>query len=340
MNVIVTGCAGLLGLNFCNYLLTHRTALGINMVVGIDNLSGGYQDNLPTDEHYMFVLGDLTEVDCQKKIEQDVFERMSVSLIYHFAAYAAEGLSPFIRRFNYVNNLLPMAWLVTMAVKYNVQRFVFTSSMATYGAQTPPFSEELPLSPVDPYGIAKAACERDLESAHDQFGLEYCIIVPHNIYGRYQNIWDPYRNVLGIWMYQSLNNQPITVYGDGEQTRAFTYVDDILPCLWNAGVDSRARNQRINLGGKKEISLNVAAQLVKEITGTSQEIIHLEPRHEVKHAWCTWEKSVELLDYEERLTLKEGLQDMWEWAQHQPVRPKTYWKSYELEKNIYSYWKR
>lgn len=340
MNVLVTGAAGLLGINFTNYMLSHRSELGINLVIGIDNLSGGYEDNLPTNVNYVFVRGDLTEVACQKVIEQDVFVRTPITIIFHFAAYAAEGLSPFIRRFNYINNILPMAWLVTMAIKYSVKRFVFTSSMATYGAGVPPFSEDTPLKPVDPYGIAKMACEKDLISAHDQFGLEYCIIVPHNIYGRYQNIWDPYRNVLGIWMYQCLNNQPITVYGDGEQTRAFTYVNDILPCLWKAGVDARTRNQRINLGGKKEISLNVAAQMVQEITGTSQPIVHLEPRHEVKHAWCTWDRSVDLLDYEEHVTLKKGLQDMWVWAQHQPVRPKTYWTEYELEKNIYSYWKR
>jgi len=339
MNVVITGVAGLLGVNFTRYLLKHREEFGIDRVWGLDNLTGGYEDNLPVDPHFTFIKGDLTEAASQTKIEQDVF-CVPITYIFHFAAYAAEGLSPFIRQFNYVNNLLPTAWLITMAIKYSVKRFVFTSSMATYGVGVPPFSEETPLNPVDPYGIAKTACERDLEAAHAQFGLEYCIIVPHNIYGRYQNIWDPYRNVLGIWMYKCLNNQPITIYGDGEQTRAFTYVDDILPCLWKAGDDARAHNQRINLGGMKEISLNVAAQLVKEITGTSQPIVHLEPRHEVKHAWCTWDKSVELLDYEEHLTLAQGLQDMWAWVQTQPVRPRTYWNSYELEKNIYSYWKR
>lgn len=336
MNILITGIAGLLGTNFCEYLLSNREMLGIKCVLGVDDLSGGYADNLPTSPAFVFLKGDLTDKTFQKSIEPHFKD---LTYIFHFAAYAAEGLSPFIRQYNYTNNVLPIAFLVTMAVKYGVKRFVFTSSMATYGSQEPPFSEDIPLMPVDPYGNAKAACECDLKCANDQFGLEYCIIVPHNIYGRFQNIWDPYRNVLGIWMYNILHDLPITVYGDGEQTRAFTYVKGILPCLWLAAVSDDAKNQRINLGGKRNISLNEVASTLKEITETIQPVIHLESRHEVKHAWCTYQKSIDVLKYTETLSLHEGLKDMWEWAKAQPERPRLYWKEYELEKNIYSYWK-
>jgi len=338
MKVIITGVAGLLGVNFCQYLLSNKSNLSIDTIIGIDNLSGGFIDNLPINNpNFIFLEGDLTDKEFQKSIESYFIDS---TYLFHFAAYAAEGLSPFIRQFNYIDNIIPMAYLVNMAIKYSIKRFIFTSSMATYGDQSPPFDESLPLNPIDPYGIAKMACEKDLKCAYDQFGLEYCIIVPHNIYGKYQNIWDPYRNVIGIWMYNILHNKPIIIYGDGKQSRAFTYVNDILPCLWISAVSDKSKNERINLGGKKEISLNEIAFLIKEITNTDVPIIYMEKRHEVKHAWSTWQKSVDLLDYKETMSLREGLLDMWEWVKIQPDRERTYWSNYEIDKNIYSYWKR
>jgi UDP-glucose 4-epimerase len=168
--------------------------------------------------------------------------------------------------------------------------------------------------------------------------MEYCIIIPHNIYGPKQNIWDPYRNVLGIWMYQSLQKLPMTIYGDGEQSRSFSYIEDILPCLWNAAVYKKAKNERINLGGKYKISLNNAVKIMSEIT-ENKDIKYLENRHEVKHAWCRFEKSELLLDYDEKTNLKQGILKMWEWAKTQKQKQRKFFKSYELDKNIYSFWK-
>ena len=209
--------------------------------------------------------------------------------------------------------------------------------MAVYGKGKPPFTEDLRPNPVDSYGIAKYACEMDLAAAFDQHGLEYCIIRPHNVYGKYQNIWDPYRNVLGIWMYQATQNLSFTIYGDGEQTRAFSYIDDSLPCLWNAAIYEKAKNQIINLGGKRHTSLNEVSEIVAEVTG-KHDIIYLEQRHEVKHAWSSFEKSEDLLDYQENTTLEKGIRLMWEWVKMTPERQRVYWKEYELDKNIYSYW--
>ena len=197
---------------------------------------------------------------------------------------------------NYISNIIPTTFLINMGIKYNIKRFVFTSSMATYGKNDTPFTEDMRPNPIDPYGIAKYACEMDLQVAYEQHGMEYCVILPHNVYGKYQNIWDPYRNVLGIWMYKATKGDPFTVYGDGEQTRAFSYIDDILPCLWTAAVSERAKNERINLGGKYGVSLNTAAALVAKVTGKN-DIIHLEPRYEVKHAWSSYEKSEILLKF-------------------------------------------
>lgn len=327
--VLVTGCAGLLGSNFCEYLL--RTVPGVK-VVGVDNLSGGYIENVPKEVE--FIKADLSVVEDQERIRA----AFPVDYIFHFAAYAAEGLSPFIRQFNYTNNVLSTAFLINCGIEYHVKRFVFTSSMAVYGQGQVPFEESIKPAPIDPYGVAKYACEMDLAIAAEQHNMEYCIIRPHNVYGKYQNIWDPYRNVLGIWMYKALNNEPFTIYGDGEQTRAFSYIDDILPCLWKAATSEKARNEIINVGGIKHYSLNEAAELVSKVTGNTEKV-HLEPRHEVKHAWCTFQKSVELLDYKETVTFEDGLRKMWDWVKECPDRQRKFWSDYELNKDIYSYWK-
>lgn len=337
MNVLITGVAGLVGANFSEYLLNNREKLGVNKVFGVDDLSGGYVENLNLEDvNFEFIKADLSNNEEQNLVE-DIFKKCKIDYIFHFAAYAAEGLSPFIRQYNYISNVLPTTFLITMGIKYNIRRFVFTSSMATYGVNETPFTEDMRPNPIDPYGIAKYACEMDLNVAYEQHGMEYCVILPHNIYGKYQNIWDPYRNVLGIWMYKATMDQPFTIYGDGEQTRAFSYIDDILPCLWNAAVLDCAKNERINLGGKKHISLNDAAKLVSKVTG-KDDIVYMEPRHEVKHAWCSYEKSEELLGYVENTSLERGLELMWEWVQSQKPRKRVFWPKYELEKNIYSYW--
>ena len=332
--IIVTGAAGLFGTNFIQYLLktTH------DEIIAIDSLLGGNEEYLSKDPRVTRMLGDLSTKEFQKTVEEIVFKKTKVSYIFHFAAYAAEGLSPFIRCFNYTNNLVSTAFIVNMAIEYGIKRLVFTSSMAVYGEQEPPFSETLVPKPVDPYGVAKYACEMDIQIAANQHGLEYCIIRPHNVYGPYQNIWDPYRNVLGIWTLKCLQGQQMTVYGDGDQKRAFTYIDDILPCLWKAATDDRSRNQIINLGGKTASSILEAATILGEITGTS-DILKLEQRHEVKYAYSTYEKSERLLDYVEQTHLKEGLTRMWEWAKAQPIREQKRWDKYEVNKQLYSYWK-
>jgi UDP-glucose 4-epimerase len=334
MNVVVTGCAGLIGANFCEFLIKQ----GGYTVFGIDDLSGGFRENVA--EGVNFLKADLTNREDQVSIEE-IFSSNKIDYIFNFAAYAAEGLSPFIRQYNYMSNTVANAFLINMAIKYSIRRFIFTSSMATYGENSVPFVETMQPNPIDPYGIAKYACEMDLRVANKQHNLSYVIIRPHNVIGKYQNLWDPYRNVLGIWMYKALRDEPFTIYGDGEQTRAFTCIDNILQPLLNAALRPEADTQIINLGGIHEMSINDAAELVKKITGTDK-IIHLDARHEVKHAWSSFEKSVELLDYKESMSLEEGLRLMWEWAQAAfsefPDRKLKYWDNYELEKDIYSYW--
>jgi UDP-glucose 4-epimerase len=328
--VLITGVAGLLGSRLADWIIENQPDA---KVIGIDDLSGGYIDNVnPKVKFYNINLG---KTSCE-----DVFKKHQPDIVYHFAAYAAEALSPFIREFNYVNNLLATAHIVNNCIKYNIKRLVFTSSMGVYGfgSGEPPFHEGMARAPIDPYGIAKAACEQDIEVAGTQHGLDWCIIRPHNVYGANQNIWDSYRNVLGIWMYKHLTDQELTIFGDGNQVRSFSYIDDSLEPFWRAGVDPKASKQIINLGGIHEISVKEAAHILVDVMGGGT-IKYLPPRHEVKYAFPTWEKSVDVLGFEHKINLHEGLTKMWEWAQRQPERPRQVWSKYEVDNGIYPFWK-
>lgn len=326
--VLITGVAGLIGSRMATWVLDNVSEA---RVVGVDDLSGGYIDNIdPRVEFH--------KMDCVSDEFTALVESIKPKFVYHFAAYAAEGLSPFIRKYNYQNNLMSTANIVNACINNNVSRLVFTSSMAVYGDSSPPFDETMVRNPIDPYGVAKSSCERDIEIAGEQHGLDWCIIRPHNVYGRNQNIWDKYRNVLGIWMYRHINGNSLTIYGNGEQKRAFSYIDDCLEPFWRAAVLPEASKQIINLGGTKEYSINEAADVLISVMGGGDKE-YLEGRHEVKYAWSTWQKSVDILGYKDTISLKDGLDLMWNWAKTQPNRQQKKWNSYEVDKGIYSYWK-
>lgn len=327
--ILITGAAGMIGSRMAEWLVQNQRDYKI---IGIDNLSGGYTENVPNGV-------DFFQKDIATDNLDDIFSANEVVYVYHFAAYAAEGLSPFIRKFNYTNNLVATAAIVNSCIKYNVKRLVFTSSMAVYGIGSPPFDEAANPAPVDPYGVAKYGCEMDIQIAGEQHNLDWCIIRPHNVYGRNQNIWDKYRNVLGIWMYQKLNNEPFTIFGDGSQKRAFSYVDDCLAPLWKAAIEPTASKEIINVGSSIDTQLIDAAEMLREVVGGA-EFLFLEQRHEVQNAYSTHHKSESILDYREKTNLVEGLTQMWEWAKQQPSRPRMEWESYELDKGMYGFWKK
>ena len=331
MNILITGAAGLLGSRLSDWIIENHPEC---TVIGIDDLSGGYMENLhPQIKFHQVNLIEDGEV-------KSIFENYKPEVVYHFAAYAAEGLSPFIRTYNYDNNLRATATIVNECIRHDVRRLVFTSTLAVYGhGYGGVFDETHVPKPIDPYGVAKYACEMDIQIAGEQHGLDWCIIRPHNVYGIKQNIWDKYRNVLGIWMFQHLNGEPMTIFGDGEQTRAFSYIDDSLEPLWNAGFVNEASKQIINLGGIEEYSIKESNRILKEIIGGG-ETVFLEKRHEVKHSVPTYQKSIDLLGFEHKTDLREGLTNMWDWAKRQPMRDRFVWDNYELDKGIYSFWKK
>ena len=329
-NILITGVAGLLGSRLADWIIENKPEYD---VIGVDDLSGGFKENIHPKVKFW-------QMDLVNHPIENIFEAHKIDYVYHFAAYAAEGLSPFIRAYNYDNNLKATARLVNECIKHDVKRLVFTSTLAVYGhGYGGVFDEDQQQAPIDPYGVAKYACEMDIQIAAEQHGLDYCIIRPHNVYGIKQNIWDKYRNVLGIWMFQHLNGQPMTIFGDGKQTRAFSYIDDSLEPLWNAAVRDEASKQIINLGGIAEHSILHANQILQTVIGGG-ETVFKEARHEVKHSIPTYQKSIDILGFEHKTSLKAGLGEMWNWAKEQPMRDRFVWPSYELDKGIYSFWKK
>jgi UDP-glucose 4-epimerase len=334
MNILITGVAGLIGSRLAQWIIdTFPDA----HVLGIDDYRGGFPENVPPDVNVQTI-----PLGLGSPAVNAVWKAFRPDYVFHFAAYAAECLSPFIRRYNYIDNVVATAEIVNACIEYGCKRLVFTSSMATYGVGVPPFSEDDETIPHDPYGVAKLACEHDIRIAGEQHGLDWCVIRPHNVYGINQNIWDPYRNVLGIWMRRALQGQTLLVYGDGLQKRAFSYVDDCLAPLWAAAVAPAASKQVINLGGAHPVFILDAAEIVGRAVGTF-EIEYREPRHEVKEAYPTCQKSVDLLGYAERTPLRVGIDRMWEWARNAwrmyPQRRQQQQPTAEITKGMYSYWR-
>lgn len=330
-SILITGNAGLLGSRMADWILENHPEYE---VVGIDDLSGGYVEYI--SEKVVFY-----QLDLSKDNIKGIFDKHEFEYVYHFACYAAEGLSPFMRMFNDRNNMLSTDNIINECVMHDVKRLIYTSSNSVYGWGIKPgerFDENDTPMPIDPYGVSKYACELNIKSAGEQYGLDWCIIRPHNVYGIKQNIWDRYRNVLGIWMYQALNDQEMTIYGDGEQTRVFSYIDDCLEPFWNAATNNKASKEIINLGGIEPYTINEACKTLCNIIGYT-DVIHLQARHEVMHTTPTHQKSIDLLGYSQITSLRDGLYEMWEWAKKQPMRERMKWDNYEITKGLYDYWK-
>lgn len=326
--VLVTGAAGLFGANFCKYLCDKNYE-----VIGIDNMSGGYKDFVDSRVHlYYWDLNDAFSLD-------EVFEEHKPDFVFHFAAYAACGLSPFIRRFNYTNNVLASANLINSSINHNVKKLIFTSSMTVYGANTPPFTEDMPYNPSDPYAIAKMAVELDLKDAKERHGLDYAIVRPHNVHGIYQNIWDRYRNVIGIFIRKAIAKEDLVVYGDGTQVRAFSDIKYYMEPMEKLMFEHSG--ETFNMGTDETTTIIDLAKLVQKVSyemGYRVNIIHAEPRNEVHTAFCDHTKAKKMLGFQDKTDLEQLVRNMYVWAQSQPVRKIKNHKP-EITKGLYSYWK-
>lgn len=324
---LVTGAAGFIGAHVTRELLK----MG-HTVVALDDLSGGFEDNLPPG--ITFVQGSIVDHGLLGRL----FDEHRFDYVYHLAAYAAEGLSHFIKRFNYTNNLIGSVNLINESVKHGIKCFVFTSSIAVYGAIEPPMREEDTPHPEDPYGIAKLAVEQDLKVTQEMFGLPYIIFRPHNVYGEYQNLGDKYRNVVGIFMNQLMQGKPLTIFGDGEQTRAFSYIGDVAPHIARSVDVPEAYNQIINIGADKDYTVNVLANTVMQAIGIEGTIRHVEARNEVKHAYSDHSKAHRLFGEATRFSLEEGLKRMADWAKEAGIRKSVRFKDIEILQQLPPVW--
>ncbi len=326
---LVTGGAGFIGSHVSNHLLE----LGHEIVV-LDDLSGGFEDNV--NPKATFVNGSITDT----LLIDQLFEQHQFDYVYHLAAYAAEGLSHFIRHFNYDNNLLGSVNLINASIKSKVKCFVFTSSIAVYGTQTLPMIETATPMPEDPYGISKYAVEMDLKTAHEMFGLNYIVFRPHNVYGSLQNIGDRYRNVIGIFMNQLLQGNPLTVFGDGTQTRAFSAIQDVAPHMANSVNIPGAYNEIINIGGDTDYSVNDLAKTVMKVMGLTSDIRYLDSRNEVMHAYADHQKAHRLFGIQpkELIELEEGLKEMADWVKKVGIRKTPKFENIEITEKLPPIW--
>lgn len=325
---IVTGGAGFIG----SHVAERLVELGMDVTV-LDDLSGGFVDNVPAGAH--FVQGSINDVALVDRL----FTSEKFDYVYHLAAYAAEGLSHFIKRFNYNNNLIGSVNLIDAAINHNVKCFVFTSSIAVYGASPVlPMTEETPPHPEDPYGIAKLAVEQELRVCKEMFDLDYIIFRPHNVYGERQNIGDKYRNVVGIFMNQLLQGKPMTIFGDGKQSRAFSYIGDVAPLIAESVHTPQAYGQIFNIGADRPYSVNELAETTARAMGCEANILHVPPRNEVQHAYSSHEKVMCVFGQRDLTSLEDGLGRMAEWVKQHGARTSQKFEHIEVEKNFPRAW--
>ena len=326
-NCLVTGGAGFMG----SHIAAELIATGHEVVI-LDDLSGGFKENVP--ERSVFIEGSVVDhqlvdrIVCEEKIEY----------IFHLAAYAAEGLSHFIKRFNYVNNLVGSVNLINAAVNNGVKCFVFTSSIAVYGAAQVPMTEDMTPMPEDSYGIAKYAVELDLQESKRMFGLDYIVFRPHNVYGENQNIGDRYRNVIGIFMNQAMLSRPMTIFGDGEQTRAFSYIKDVSTIIARSIEVPGAYNSIFNVGADTPYTVNHLSELVAKHMGVKHDTIHLDPREEVVNAFSSHKRVEEVFGYRPQFSLDEGISRMARWAKSVGARQSQRFEGIEIRKKMPKSW--
>ena len=321
--VLVTGAAGFLGSHLCEKLRNLNYE-----VIGIDNMSGGNLENVPNDVKFH-------KIDCcdLKKINTIM---KNIDIVYHCAATAHEGLSVFSPVQISKNNYMATVTVVSAAINNKVKRIIYCSSMARYGDQPTPFTEDMTPKPVDPYGISKVAGEDVLKNLCNLNNIEWVIVVPHNIIGPRQKYDDPFRNVVSIMLNRILQNKAPIIYGDGEQKRCFSYIDDCLSCMLPMLDQKNLNKQIINIGPDEEfVTINKIAEICSNITGSNLKPIYKEDRpREVKYATCSADKARKLLNYKTKTNLKNGILKTYDYIKRRGPKPFEYHINIEIKNEL------
>ncbi len=300
MRIFISGVAGFLGSHLADRLLEEG-----HEVVGCDNLIGGYLDNVPDGVEFY-------QVDCQYLNTMNKLLK-NVDIVYHTACTAYEGLSVFSPNLMCQNTYQITASLASAAISQGVKRFVYCSSMARYGKQdVVPFTEDMIPKPQDPYGISKYAAENLLKCLSSVHGMEVVIAVPHNIIGPRQKYDDPYRNVASIMINMMLQGRQPIIYGDGEQKRCFSFIQDDIDCLMRLGFQDDVVGEVINIGPDEEfVTINDLAKTIAKLLHFDLKPIYVPDRpQEVKLATCSAEKARKMLNYQTKYSLEDGLSEM------------------------------
>jgi UDP-glucose 4-epimerase len=318
MRIFITGVAGFLG----SHLADRMIELG-HEVSGNDTMIGGYRDNVPIGVHFY-------EIDCCDN-EKLSAAMAGTDIVIHAAATAHEGLSVFSPSFITKNIFEASVSTISAAIQNKVKRFLFCSSMARYGNQQAPFTEDMNPKADDPYGAAKVASEQVLKMLCETHGMEWNIAIPHNIVGPRQCYDDPFRNVMSIMINRVLQGKPPIIYGDGLQTRCFSYVGDCIQCLEKMALDPNIVFQTINIGPDEgTITVKEMSQLVMKECGFEGEPIHMPDRpREVKHASCSADRAREVLGYETKATLEQSIRETVSYVRNRGPHPFNY--RYKLE---------
>lgn len=324
--VVITGIAGFIG----SHVAKHCIDLGFE-VIGIDDMSGGFTENVPND--ILFYQNSTLDVDVIERI----FNQHKPKMVYHLAADARENLSHFAARHTYMNNVIGSANIINACVNHDVKCLVFTSSIAVMANGIAPYTENEQFSPADPYGNAKACVEVDLHHALEMFGLNYIVFRPFNVYGPGQNIGDKYRNVIGIFMNQIMNGQDLTVFGDGKQTRAFSYIDDVAKPIAMSVLKEECYNQVFYIGGDRPFSINHLIEVISAEFQVTPKVKYLQERHEAKNAWALTEKARQVFG-PTWVPLELGIRKMAEWAKKVGPRKSKEFEHIEIRKNLPEGW--
>ena len=325
MRCLITGGAGFIGSHVADSLIEAG-----HQVLIVDNLQGGYKENIPLKARWHKV--DIRDYQAMRS----VFAIFNPEIVYHLAAYASEGLSSNIKKFNYETNLLGSINLLNLSVLYNVRRFIFTSSIAVYGRGRRPgylFEESDIPAPEDSYGISKYAIEMELQNSYQRHGLEYTIFRPHNVYGERQNIWDPYRNVVGIFILKAMNKEPLPIFGEGNQQRQFTYIKDISGIIANGY--KGFPNQVYNLGVDLTYSVLELANQVSKTFNLTDNIKLFPARNEVIVAL----EAHKILPLVSQTPLEIGIDLMASWALTRVNKKSPFKPPIEIQKGLPEAWR-